>query len=1105
MRLVRQTQLHFREGNSDKIYEVDLCEIGGQYLVNFRYGRRGASLKEGTKTLSPVSLEEAEILFEKLVNEKSKKGYRVLSDNNDKGQTAKPKTLLSINEEIRVGVVLSHLIKVVENLPKTKESQTEKSFLENLLATISEAAKNLVSTKTKREWKIERVIWRAGELKIKEAAPLLVRLIGTGNSLRDYCIAWSLGLCGDEESLPFLSQLYNDPSTEDFVRRIAGEAMMKLSDKEHSNFLKAQTATRLPYELRELALNGTPEKFIKSWHLFLQETTRERCEVLELLYQVDNENVRPALLETISVAPLRPNFFRPLRYIFKAAEYRRDAEVFGILARRFENEKAMYPNSYWNNLYLKKDADVYEYVNPLNVWGEEHKYEEVNTKKELKSKTSRIAYGAKERDYLRRRTWRTLRRLGELGDATDYVKMAVGVLLPYTDADAQDPRTTSYISYIDPQTGRYDWRNPQTRTTSFDAFASYLLFNHILYENSPRYELRTNSRAWRCRGNYKAGDPAPSVREEAFPKLWEKHPVGLLHLLSESECLPVHEFAVKALRDCKEFCTQLDVDAVVMLLERQYEVTALFGFELAKAKYDPRSPNKDLVKAVATCANAEARAEGCRWIDESRDLYAKDGDFLIALITCRYKDTRTFAANLLRSTTYTESESQTLLARLIANLISFDETKRDVAKDLADAIFKGFNVYLRSVEMNLIRDLLSHSLLEVQELGGNILLNHKTPAEKLPGEIISTLIESPYEEMRGIGIKLFGQLPDDTLLQREDIIFTLFSHKLVDVHNSIRSVVKRLGENDSFLHRITTLILDALLKDEQHEGVHSRLVRSLNEDLSLWTNHANLETARKLLKSTSTAVQEAAGILIQAHAANWHESFFTEEIAALSDNEIKSVREASWSLANASSARFLSLSNPNHHEEISVAVRALDSRWNDSRDFWFDFFKTKLGSEDLSPDILVSICDSVKEVVQKFGRDLLQTYFKEENGQDYMLKFSEHPSINMQLFVTNYLERYASGSTERLEQLAPYFVRVLSSINKARTAKKRIYAFLETESLKNKESAQIVSQILERQSATVAIGDKAIAIELMLKIHCAYPELKMPFDIRQTEVRAHAV
>jgi predicted DNA-binding WGR domain protein len=73
VKLIKRTALFFRQGNSDKVYEVDLCEVGpDQYVVNARYGRRGSTLRENSK---PVSLAKAEDVFESLVSSKTKKGY----------------------------------------------------------------------------------------------------------------------------------------------------------------------------------------------------------------------------------------------------------------------------------------------------------------------------------------------------------------------------------------------------------------------------------------------------------------------------------------------------------------------------------------------------------------------------------------------------------------------------------------------------------------------------------------------------------------------------------------------------------------------------------------------------------------------------------------------------------------------------------------------------------------------------------------------------------------------------------------------------------------------------------------------------------------------
>ena len=127
-----------------------------------------------------------------------------------------------------------------------------------------------------------------------------------------------------------------------------------------------------------------------------------------------------------------------LRALTWAAEIRRDGELFALLARRFEIGAA-------------RSRD------PLN--------------------------------YFRRRTARTLRRLGSIG-SPDYVKLASELLLQYRDSNAEEVRRTPYGTW--------------------DAFARYHALNYVLYGNSPRYE-RAGHRAatWRCRNEYEPGQPAP--------------------------------------------------------------------------------------------------------------------------------------------------------------------------------------------------------------------------------------------------------------------------------------------------------------------------------------------------------------------------------------------------------------------------------------------------------------------------------------------------------------------------------------------------------------------------------------------------------------------
>jgi bifunctional non-homologous end joining protein LigD len=73
--VLQSATLYFREGRSDKVYQVSLERSAERFVVNFAYGRRGSTLSTGTKTPNPVDLERAQTIFDQIVAEKAAKGY----------------------------------------------------------------------------------------------------------------------------------------------------------------------------------------------------------------------------------------------------------------------------------------------------------------------------------------------------------------------------------------------------------------------------------------------------------------------------------------------------------------------------------------------------------------------------------------------------------------------------------------------------------------------------------------------------------------------------------------------------------------------------------------------------------------------------------------------------------------------------------------------------------------------------------------------------------------------------------------------------------------------------------------------------------------------
>ena len=68
--------LYFKRGTSDKVYKASIEQVdSNNFVVNFAYGRRGSTLRTGTKTKTPVAYASAKKIYDKLVKSKTAKGY----------------------------------------------------------------------------------------------------------------------------------------------------------------------------------------------------------------------------------------------------------------------------------------------------------------------------------------------------------------------------------------------------------------------------------------------------------------------------------------------------------------------------------------------------------------------------------------------------------------------------------------------------------------------------------------------------------------------------------------------------------------------------------------------------------------------------------------------------------------------------------------------------------------------------------------------------------------------------------------------------------------------------------------------------------------------
>jgi hypothetical protein len=291
-------------------------------------------------------------------------------------------------------------------------------------------------------------------------------------------------------------------------------------------------------------------------------------------------------------------------------------------------------------------------------------------------------------------------------------------------------------------------------------------------------------------------------------------------------------------------------------------------------------------------------------------------------------------------------------------------------------------------------------------------------------------------------------------------------------------------------------LVSLLLWRERFDGAHRMLVEIIHEDLTPWLSRLSPRLTWRLLAARTPAAQELGVSLLRANFTAADVSL--KKMGELSDHALLEVRQLSWDYYRQSIERL--------RADIGPALRILDSDWDDSRAFAFAFFADTFGPEVLTAAVLVTITDSVRPDVQAFGRALITRHFGDEDGPEYLLKLSEHPDPSVELFVTNYLDRYAAGQPERLRLLMPWMRRVLGRVNTGRAARIRVLAFLREQMTTSPQAAEIVAELLGWLSASSQLGNRAVAIELMLELSEAFEGIELPISVRPTELRApHAV
>ncbi len=399
---------------------------------------------------------------------------------------------------------------------------------------------------------------------------------------------------------------------------------------------------------------------------------------------------------------------------------------------------------------------------------------------------------------------------------------------------------------------------------------------------------------------------------------------------------------------------------------------------------------------------------------------------------------------------------------------------------------------LAQLAVPMLEALIAHPLAALGELAGDAMLNHAHRAS-LPAVLVEALLASPHASVRLLGGRVVATTPVDVAKDDPAALIAFALSINAELREGTRQLVGAVASAYPDVGREVATALIAALQKAQATGVPAHVVSLLSHELNGCLPTVPAPTVLKLIGALSPHARQAGGLLLAQLSADELE---LDALAKLAHHEIATIRQSAWQLASAALPRY-------KLAPIALA-RLLDGDWDDARAFalgLLDTFEATYGLDALGVDAIVTVCDSIRPTVEAAGKRLILRHCNAANAAAYLHKLSEHPSVSVQLLVSGLLQQHAAGKLDMLRVLLPYFTTVLSQVNRGKVAKLRVIEFLRAEAQRINEAATLLAPVLDRQSATMAVTQRAPLIATMVDVHDRYPDVALPIAI--TPVAPH--
>jgi len=1044
MKTIKKTLLHYQKGTSNKVYNVYLIEVStGNYLVNFEYGRFGATLREGSKTSTAVDLSKAEKLYNALVVSKMNKDYLVKEGYDSTKQEEKKEKKALTSQEYKS--LLIERLKKVGEVESTKHSIKSTGF--KAIHSAVTTTHTIVKLRRIDNYEVSRLIYRAGELNIAEAKELIVKIYELNTKEENafyYSVAWSLGRYRDASLRPIIESLRE--KLDKASRYIVEEALLLLEDDRETQHIRALNYA-MPYAISLHSQNvqssveqvsslstmiADTYKCYKNADDWYDEKKKIKKELMHLLSQADELYLKLYMRSTIStfdrevfitiihLLPITEFNFSLYRRLYKTAEFREDQAVLGALVTLMESKKL--------GCYTTYDYDKGDYKQSIGC----------------------------SKNYFKNRSFRYLNNVSIHNEET-YISFATSILLS----------VNHYPNEFKPfSVDWFDYSNWKSKHKTYDAFASHITFMKILYGTGKRYMIEPEKKHWEIANKSINNE----YRPEMFSELWDKHIDKVVEILSKSRVLEVQNFAFNILKENEEALNSISLEILLKMMALEHEEARTFFFEVLKKRYNTTKDEKIIsVFLLSTDTNIIDFALDIVTINV--ELLMNDG-LLIAILETGTKYSFDRVSSLIKQLKNPRIIVEDILRLLINYKLPFNYIKARAIKILTYLAKE-----LRGEDIE--RLMAGNGLTERHKLGAYLIRAKGFEHLEISLSLKEKIAHYSEPKMLATTIYLLGKLSDIELMSAHEMLTSFLYHVEVSVHTEARKIIQRLGLNQEngavFLKDIVehsfASASDEVAKNIEQTVKHlEKSYKSINPD----------QLYRMLIAKSKLAIR-LGGLILKSYQAS---DFSVLQWVKLAKNPNKDIRVWAYN-AYMKNEKMV-------QESMPKSLMIFDTHWEDTRMFASGYFE----SFDLNVDEIVVIADSNYHDVQLFAKKMIEQGKFDTNV--ILTKLSQHPARTIQKFVTDLM--LSKMDNEQLLKMERFFNTLLHSVNSNRIAKTRVMQIL-NKRLENKEIAQMYGRLASHHSASMVWADKTVYVEAMSYIKEAYGDIELPLIIIKSKER----